>query len=359
MKVAPIDKRTAELFVKSKHYSRRASVFWAAFGLVEDGLVVGVAVFGMPSPPISRSAFKDRDFKLYELARVVVQTKTPNAASFLVASALKLLDRPSAVVSYADTEYGHSGIIYQATNWLYTGATKSHDHAYLVDGARVHPLTLKDRGISNPKQWARENGVQTVAPLPKHRYFYLNGTRPEKRRMAALLRYPVVAEYPKSPAARYDDGPDIHCLYEDPRLTGSKRSGNKLPVLSTENEMSKFTLTIEVNSLEELAKLTVALKGATVAVTGGGAATPTPATSTVAANAAAIQEARAVAAAPPAPADAALDFKTDVLGAYGAALKTKKAEGVTAINAQFGINGPLAIKDKPELWPAYIASLNA
>ena len=125
--------------------------------------------------------------------------------------------------------------------------------------------------------------------------------------------------------------------------------------------MSKFTLTIEVNSLEELAKLTVALKGATVAVTGGGAATPSPTPASAPTAAAAPQVAPAQ--APPetaiSPSSAALDFKTDVLGAYGAALKTKKAEGVTAINAQFGINGPLAIKDKPELWPAYIAALNA
>lgn len=127
--------------------------------------------------------------------------------------------------------------------------------------------------------------------------------------------------------------------------------------------MSKFTLTIEVNSLEELAKLTVALKGATVAVTGGGAAIPAPAPASAPMAAAAPQVTPAQAptetAAAASPSSASLDFKTDVLGAYGAALKTKKAEGVTAINAQFGINGPLAIKDKPELWPAYIAALNA
>lgn len=84
MEVVPLDKSTCEEFVKRKHYSRRASIFWKGFGLVEDGMVVGVAVYGQPSPPIQKHAFKDRDFRLYELCRVVVQTKTRNAASTLV-----------------------------------------------------------------------------------------------------------------------------------------------------------------------------------------------------------------------------------------------------------------------------------
>lgn len=134
MEVIPCTKAICEQFVVAKHYSKRASIFWAGFALVENGHIEGVAVYGQPSPPIQKHAFRDRDFRLYELCRVVVQTKTKNAASFLVAGSLKLLPAPCAVVSYADMEQGHCGIIYQATNWLYTGSTKSHDKLYLVDG---------------------------------------------------------------------------------------------------------------------------------------------------------------------------------------------------------------------------------
>lgn len=209
MKVVPIDKATAEKFVVNKHYSRRASIFWAGFGLEISGQIEGVVVYGQPSPPIQSHAFKDRDFKLYELARLVVQTSEKNAASFLVGNSLKLLDRPSAVVSYADTEWGHAGIIYQATNWLYTGATKSHDHAYIVDGKRTHPMTLRDRGITDPKRWAAENGIETAPPMEKHRYFFINADRAQRKRMLDRLAYPVISEYPKLPKSRYDDGPRI------------------------------------------------------------------------------------------------------------------------------------------------------
>lgn len=209
MNVVPVTKAQSEQFVLAKHYSRRAPIFWAGFGLVEDGQIQGVCVFGQPSPPIQRHAFSGRDFKLYELARLVVQTKTKNAASFLVAGALRQLEAPCAVVSYADMEQSHCGIVYQATNWLYTGATVSHDHAYIVDGKRVHPMSLRDKGITNPRAWAKANGIQTVKPMPKHRYFYLVGNKRQKRDMLAKLQYPVVGEYPKCDQARYDDGPTV------------------------------------------------------------------------------------------------------------------------------------------------------
>lgn len=209
MRVEPVTKDVADAFVSAKHYSRRPSIFWAAFGLIIDGKVEGVVVYGQPSPPIQRHAFRDRDFRLYELSRLVVQTDAKNAASFLVGRSLQMLPAPCAVVSYADTEWGHSGIIYQATNWTYTGPVVSHDHLYLVDGVRTHPMTLRDRGITDNKKWAKENGIQTVKPSPKHRYFFAVGDKRQRKSIMARLAYPVVNQYPKSEASRYDDGPKM------------------------------------------------------------------------------------------------------------------------------------------------------
>jgi hypothetical protein len=214
VQVVKLSKKDCEEFVLNKHYSRRASIFWSGFGLVENDCVVGVAVYGQPSPPIQKHAFHERDFRLYELSRVVVQTQTPNAASYLVANSLRQLEpKPCAVVSYADMEQGHCGIIYQATNWLYTGATKSHDKAYIVDGKRVHPMTLRDRGITDPTRWAKENDIEMVKPEPKHRYFYLVGNKNQKKNMRNRLRYPVLAQYPKCNQRRYDDGTTIFMPY--------------------------------------------------------------------------------------------------------------------------------------------------
>jgi hypothetical protein len=206
--IIPATKQQCDALVRARHYSRRPSIFWKGFALVAGGKIEGVAVYGQPSAAIQRHAFRDRNFRFYELSRVVVQTPERNAASFLIGRSLAMLEQPCAVVSYADTAWGHSGCIYQATNWLYTGATKSHDHLYMIDGVATHPMTLRDRGITNPKEWAREQGIITVPPKEKHRYFYLCGGKRERRDMAQRLRYSV-APYPKADASRYDDGERI------------------------------------------------------------------------------------------------------------------------------------------------------
>lgn len=212
--VMPCSKSDADTLVRSRHYSRRPSIFWKGFALVANGKIEGVAVYGQPSAALQKHAFTNRDFRFYELSRVVIQTTERNAASFLVGRSLQMLEKPCAVVSYADSAWGHTGCIYQATNWLYTGATKSHDHSYMVDGVATHPMTLRDRGITNPKEWARDNGIDTVPPMEKHRYFYLLGSKRERRSMMSALRYSL-APYPKGEARRYDDGERIDIYIEN------------------------------------------------------------------------------------------------------------------------------------------------
>jgi hypothetical protein len=120
--VKKIDKKIADRVVSKRHYSRRLGIFWEGFGLFEGSVLLGVVCFGQPSPPIQKHAFKNRDFRLYELTRLVVDEEVKNGASFLISHSIKQLSqRPCAIVSYADSMHGHCGIVYQATNWLYTG----------------------------------------------------------------------------------------------------------------------------------------------------------------------------------------------------------------------------------------------
>ncbi len=216
MKVVLTSKAICDEYVLKKHYSHRAPIFWAGFALIENGKIEGVCVYGQPSPPIQKYAFKDRDFRLYELVRLVVQSETKNASSYLVGNSLNMLKpKPCAVISFADSEQGHCGYIYQATNWIYTGATVSHDHAYIIDGKRVHPMTLRDMGITKPKDWALKNGIETVKPLPKHRYFQFVGSSRQKKAMLSKLNYEIINDYPKGVPARYDDGERIEKAYDE------------------------------------------------------------------------------------------------------------------------------------------------
>ena len=212
--VKELSKKDCEVWITNKHYSKRMSIYWRGFALVSpEGNVEGVVVYGQPSPPIQKFAFKEKNFKLYELSRLVVQTTIKNAASFLISNSLKQLESHCAVVSYADEANGHAGIVYQATNWLYTGATVSHDHLYLIDGVKTHPMSLRDKGITNPKQWAKENNITTVKPDKKHRYFFLRGSKKQITEMKQKLTYLVIKQYPKRPKTMYENGPDINMKY--------------------------------------------------------------------------------------------------------------------------------------------------
>ena len=204
--VKRISKKTANDAVSAIHYSKRLGIFWEGFGLYESGTIIGVVCYGQPSAPIQKHSFTNRDFRLYELTRLIIDVGKHNAASFLISHSLNMLSsKPCAVVSYADSSYGHSGIVYQSTNWIYTGGTLSHDHLYIVDGIPMHPTSIRDKfKITAIKAWAVENNIKTIRPSLKHRYFYAVGNRKQKKDIISKLKYKIVKEYPKSEKTLYE-----------------------------------------------------------------------------------------------------------------------------------------------------------
>ena len=210
MKVVKIDKKTCEKWTKKKHYSRKLGIFWEGFALVEDGYITGVVCYGQPSAMIQKHAFNERDFRLYELTRVVIQSKTKNAGSFLIGNSLKMLKvNPCAVVSYADSNMNHCGILYQSTNWFYTGSPKACGKNVIIDGKIFHPSTLNDMGIKNQHKWAKQNGYELIEQKPKHRYFQFVGNKRDKKEMMQKLNYNILENYPKCDKKLYDDGENI------------------------------------------------------------------------------------------------------------------------------------------------------
>ena len=212
--VKPISQELARKVIEAKHYSHRLGICWEAFGLFLDDILVAVICYGQPSASIQKYAFKNRDFRLYELTRLVIDSGIKNGASMLISGSLKLLkEQHAAIVSYADSAHGHCGIVYQAANWLYTGAVKAHDSLYIVNGEKLHSRTVMDRfGVTNPVGWARQNNVVRIKPENKHRYFYLLGTHKQKLAMLELLRYPIVKPYPKADKKMYKDGPSCQAI---------------------------------------------------------------------------------------------------------------------------------------------------
>lgn len=211
--VQPIAFQDALPWLLRKHYARRTAPVSFAFGAYQDGVLLGVVTYGTPVSSSLRIGICGEEWasKVLELNRLCCESRK-NLASILVGRSLRLLPKPSVVVSYADTAVGHIGYMYQATNFLYTGLSAKRTD-WKVDGLDLHGATIADktRGMENRAKAIREmyGDAFSLAPRSrKHRYVYPVGTARQRAQILAALRYPV-EPYPKGDSQRYDDGGDI------------------------------------------------------------------------------------------------------------------------------------------------------
>lgn len=174
-----------------KHYARRMCSISYSFGLFDGVECVGVCTFGKPASPSLCVGVCGEELsnKVYELNRLCVNEGLPrNTLSIFVSKCLKYL--PSLViVSYADKAQGHNGYIYQATNWIYTGATKERTDIGSEDGTHSRHYTKGD--AKNRKKRSS-----------KHRYIYFTGGKKERKTFKSKLRYKQ-EPYPKGENKRY------------------------------------------------------------------------------------------------------------------------------------------------------------
>lgn len=183
----------AKPFLLNVHYARRLPCVQYAYGLFIDDRLVGCVTYGQPaSPTLCKGVAGEQNRKnVLELNRLVICDDGKNNASFLVGRSLKMLPKNLFIVSYADAEgWGHIGYVYQATNWLYTGKTKSRTDKYSEGHSRHYAVDEKRRQYRTAK----------------HRYVYLTGN---KKEMLKQLKYPIYNEYPKGDSRHYDTGNPI------------------------------------------------------------------------------------------------------------------------------------------------------
>jgi hypothetical protein len=197
-----------------RHYAKRLPTVQHAFGVFVERECVGVVTFGPPpSPQVAKSVITiDHRNLVIELNRLCVDDNAPrNASSVLVGGSLRLLPRPSVVVSYADGAQGHVGYIYQATNFGYFGLSPSAGPSEyeLPNGTFIHRRTIVHQGRTDPSTWAKENGYKPKDHAQKHRYVYLCGSPRQKRTLTkALLWKPET--YPKGETRRYEASAHIN-----------------------------------------------------------------------------------------------------------------------------------------------------
>lgn len=195
--VKEIDYKIAIDFLLPKHYSGRKPCVSIAFGWFFDNELKAVCTFGKPASPSLCVGVCGIEYKqnVYELNRLCKTNDLKFQISEFVSYCLRILkNKDWIIVSYSDTAMNHHGYIYQACNFLYTGATKSRTDKYTENGKH-------SRHYSN-----EYNGNKRLVRSSKHRYIYFcTKDKALKRKWLKCLNYKIT-EYPKGDNSNYKLG---------------------------------------------------------------------------------------------------------------------------------------------------------
>ena len=180
------------------HYAKRVPVNYFAFSVFENNTWCGVIVFGAGIRGIEKPYNLAKN-TVYELVRVALngkQSKTSKAVSLAVKLFKKYAPMVKLLVSYADSDEGHIGGIYQAMNWYY-------EQSKITSPTWIDPITQKkyhQRRV-DAKGYQVENGKVVKCKKPselikketglKHKYIY-----PLCKSMLPLCRQ-LAKPYPK------------------------------------------------------------------------------------------------------------------------------------------------------------------
>lgn len=233
--VAPLDDRTAKVYVERHHYTASYVASRLRYGLWDRrGALLGVAVLSVPvrrevltQPFPELEPFRES----LELGRFVLADAVPgNGESWFLGQVFRLAGREGVrgVVSFSDPVArrdatgrlvfpGHIGVIYQASNALYAGRGTARTVLLLPDGRAVNERALaKLRALdtghayveellrafgapprrgADPNEWLPRAllaaGVRRLRHPGNHRYLFRLGDRAARRSVRiALPRLP-------------------------------------------------------------------------------------------------------------------------------------------------------------------------
>lgn len=138
--------------------------------------------------------------QVLELVRCALNGKQ-EATSMAVAMTLKQVkkDCPMCrlIVSYADSNQGHLGTIYQATNWIYEGKLggDASDSSIVIKGKKMHKKSVFSLYKTDSLEWLRKHvdpNAHMEIGLGKQKYLF-----PLDKKMRKQI-LPLSKPYPKN-----------------------------------------------------------------------------------------------------------------------------------------------------------------
>ena len=153
-------------------------------GIWEDDKFVGCIVYGRGTNFNIGSPFGLGQDKVCELVRIACRKHHYPVTKYIAVS-FKLLKQVHSglelVVSYADSSRGHHGGIYQGSNWIYTGASKT-------TGWKMGDKIAANRGMK--ESWKDKAEKLTIY---KHKYIMPFKNKDKYKRLSK--KYPKHVEH--------------------------------------------------------------------------------------------------------------------------------------------------------------------
>ena len=189
--VEVVPRMAIQEFIHKHHYSHNTNGIqglecFALFAPGNFGIpkMVGAMMYAIPSMPNTAKAYNPiNPDRCVELRRLVCIDDTPkNTESYFISQCHKWIKQNTnieVIVSFADLEEGHEGIIYKASNFHFYGQTGGGTKL-MVDGVLRHNRSLNQSkrtfGRTLKRRYlAGDKDVYQVKVKPKNIYvYYLN-----------------------------------------------------------------------------------------------------------------------------------------------------------------------------------------
>lgn len=148
-------------FIEKWHYSHNINGLISdyCFKLLDGEIMIGAMIFGRMAMAGQWKKYVDKEEDVMELRRLVLIDDTKrNAESYFIGSALRWLKKNTeikVIVSYADPEYGHSGVVYRASNFKLVGKS-SAGRVIFWKGKKYHDKTIRTKYKGELKPFAQE-----------------------------------------------------------------------------------------------------------------------------------------------------------------------------------------------------------
>lgn len=172
------ERKEIKEFIEFWHYSKSINgvISDYCFKLLYNDEIIGAMLYGKLAMANVWKKYVDRKEKLIELRRLCCIDDTPkNTESYFIGKTLRWLKHNTdieKVISYADMDYNHQGIIYKASNFEYIGIT-SPGRRILYNDKIYHDKAIRTRYKGELKPFAKK--IKNALELGEAKYIKSKG----------------------------------------------------------------------------------------------------------------------------------------------------------------------------------------